>query len=120
MNIIFATREQAAEMTARYIVLELDTFQVPEHGCQISWCVLDPASVPMTELWMVDSLRQQHGQALAYYQQAQWEHCLEILAGLRGRWASQLDSFYAQLESRVQKLQQDTVPAAWDGSLEHA
>ena len=43
MNIIFANREDAAEMTARYILLELDTFRINDE-VKISWCVLDPAT----------------------------------------------------------------------------
>jgi hypothetical protein len=120
MNIIFASREEAAEMTARYIMLELDTFRVQDHGTRTSWCVLDPASVPMTELWCVDDLRTKHGQALYHYQQAQWTSCLETLTELHGRWAGQVDSFYAALKQRVEDLQSEPLPEGWDGSLTHA
>jgi len=120
MNIIFASREEAAELTARYIMLELDTFQVQEHGKRISWCVLDPASVPMTELWCIDDLRQKHGEALYHYQQADWDRCLQALSELRGHWAGQVDSFYTALEHRIHDLQEQELPEHWDGTLLHS
>ena len=109
MNIIFANREDAAEMTARYILLELDTFRINDE-VKISWCVLDPVTVPMTELWQVDTLRGLHAKLLESYQTQNWKNAAGYLEQLVGKWACQVDSYYAIMKKRLEDLTQYDMP----------
>lgn len=113
MNIVFD--DQIQELGSRYIVLELDTFWIPEtQKHRTAYCVLE--SVPLDELQNIEAYKKIHADIIKYYKQQYWTYCEHAIEGMRGRWAGVLDSFYDDLLDRVKQYQENPPPQDWDGS----
>ena len=101
MNIIFG-KEQADEISGKYTVLELDTFQIGKNGPVVTaYCVLD--LIPMEEMLILNESKFAHEQLITQYQQQHWSDCLELLSTLEGKWNHELDSFYQDLKNRIEQ-----------------
>jgi hypothetical protein len=101
MHIIFG-KEQAQELSDKYTVLELDTFQIGPTGPVITaYCTLD--AIPLGEMLTLDEHKKMHQQLIAEYKQRHWGRCLELLSQLQGKWNSAMDSFYQDLRSRIEQ-----------------
>jgi hypothetical protein len=101
MHIIFGN-EQADELSNKYTVLELDTFQIGSNGPVVTaYCTLD--SVPLSEMLTLDERKQLHRQLIQEYRQRHWAPCLELLSQLQGKWNGELDSFYQDIKSRIEQ-----------------
>lgn len=113
MNIIMG-QSTAEELQDRYIVLELDRFQIP--GCAEpvpSYCVIeDPA---LDDIMASQHLITSHADMMAHYRAQRWDQCLHHLAELRGAWQGQVDTFLDDLEQRVHQLRQQDLPQDWTG-----
>ncbi len=100
MHIIFG-KEQADELSNKYTVLELDTFQFGEGGPTVTaYCTVE--TVPLEELAVLDATKKQHQDLMINYRLKNWFACLTAIEQLRGKWQGELDTFYADLESRIQ------------------
>jgi hypothetical protein len=111
MHIIFG-KEQADELANKYTVLELDTFQFGENGPQVTaYCTVD--GIPLEELPTLEQTTTQHQHLLINYRGRKWEHCMEAITQLRGKWRGELDTFYQDLETRIQGYIIVPPPAAW-------
>lgn len=115
MNIILG-REAAQQASERYVVLELDHFRLPDQDSPIpAYCVIE--HIPLEELGVAPALQDMHANLVRAYRQQQWDYCLQTIHGLRGHWRGDLDSFYADLESRIQDLRTQELAQDWDGSI---
>ena len=69
---------------------------------------------------VLDKLEQQkflHARLLEQYRQKNWQECQGLLETLIGLWNGEIDTFYRELESRVQEYITSPPPDTWDGSL---
>jgi hypothetical protein len=99
MHIIFG-QEQADELSTRYTVLELDTFQIGVNGpTMTAYCVIE--MVPFGELAALADTQTQHQHLMINYKLQNWQDCLIAVEQLQGKWRGELDTFYADLRSRV-------------------
>lgn len=99
MNIILGD-QITPEITDKYIVLELDRFHVAEKDRTVSaFCLVE--SVPLTELAQADHYRDLHAQLIKNYRLGNWRYCEQALPHLMGRWNSELDSFYQDMQKRL-------------------
>jgi hypothetical protein len=111
MHIIFG-KEQADELANKYTVLELDTFQFGKNGpIVIAYCTVE--TVPLEELPALEMTKKQHSDLLINYRLRAWSHCLTAIKLLRGKWLGELDTFYSDLEARIQGYVISQPPADW-------
>ncbi len=118
MNIIFG-HEQAQELSNKYTVLELDAFQFGENGPVISaYCTVE--TVPFSELPELEATKQIHDHLLINYRGRDWNNCLLAIQQLTGKWRGELDTFYADLEARIQNYIKNPPPAEWSHIIQKA
>ena len=111
MHIIFG-QQQAEELSQKYTVLELDTFQLGEHGPTVTaYCTVE--TIPLEELSRIDQHKQQHQHLLINYRGRAWSDCLTAIDQLMGKWRGELDSFYTDLRERVESHIKTPPPADW-------
>jgi hypothetical protein len=100
MNIIFG-KKQAIELSNKYTVLELDTFQFDINGPVVTaFCTVE--TVPLDELVCLVDTKTQHEHLLINYGLQNWSDCLVGIDQLTGKWRGDLDSFYSDLRVRVE------------------
>lgn len=111
MHIIFG-KEQANELSNKYTVLELDTFQFGSNGPVVTaYCTVE--TIPLDELVRLDQTKKQHSDLMINYGLRNWSDCLTAINELKGKWRGELDSFYQDLESRIQGFVISKPPADW-------
>jgi len=105
------------EIADKYIVLELDSFQIQGRDQAVSaYCVVE--NVPVTELPQAAQSRDLHAQMIKNYRLGNWKFCEDALEHLRGRWNGEIDSFYDDLSERIVARKQDTAHIKdWDPTL---
>lgn len=115
MNILFGNKDiDAIRQENRFTVLELDTIQAsPDHPAQTAYCVL--SDVPITEMAELDAKVRMHHDMMHFYRTQQWKECRDILNFLRGSWNGEVDTFYNELELRLNSIENSSITAEWDG-----
>jgi len=115
MHIILG-EQNVKEVSDKYVVLELDTFQTTDQDTPISaFCLIE--NVPINELAQVDQYRDMHQQMIKNYRLANWKFCEDALEHLRGRWNGEVDSFYDVISKRIQQQQQSADSGQWDPAI---
>lgn len=110
MLIIF--EDQVALLQDRYITLELDTVKFGANGApKTAFCVVENPS--LDNMPRLDQLRQRHQQLIQHYRSQEWLSCLDDIQALTGEWNGELDTFYQDLQTRVEALQ-NACPDNWD------
>ena len=111
MHIIFG-KEQAQELSKRYTMLELDTFQFEKLGPPVTaYCAIE--TVPYDELPALPEIQVQHEHLIINYRLRNWQDCLKGIDQLTGKWRGELDTFYADLCSRVENYIKNPPDADW-------
>ena len=109
MNIIFG---KLPELDEKYTVLELDTIRIgpqgPEHT---AYCVVE--NIPITELSRTASLKELHSNLIENYAKKNWSYCEQAIEHLMGKWGGEVDSFYEDIRSRVNRLKTLTLDDGW-------
>ena len=105
------------EISDKYVVLELDSFQIGGRDQAISaYCVVE--NVPITELPQADQYQDLHAQIIENFRLGNWKFCEDALAHIQGRWNGEVDSFYQDLLHRVQACKKDGIDiTAWDPTV---
>jgi len=116
MHIVFGD-QITKEVSDKYIVLELDSFQIAGRDNTVSaYCVVE--NIPLEELSQADQFRDLHQQLIKNYRSANWKFCEDALEHLTGRWNGEVDSFYRDLSARIVARKQDTASLKdWDFTL---
>jgi len=116
MNIIFGD-EQATQLAEKYTVLALDTFKFGQDGPHMTaYCVVENLS--LAELPMVDSLQKLHSDLIANYKNKQWNYCGQVINRLRGSWSGELDTFYDELQKRIEQYKENDPGEHWSPVIE--
>lgn len=116
MHIIFG--EPDTSIKERYVVLELDTFRLPDNELKTSYCVIE--TLPMLELDRLDAFKKLHSELVHYYKKREWDYCLQVIEGLRGQWSGEVDSFYDNLAGRIEDYKDNPPGADWDGVIDRS
>ena len=112
MNIIFG--DAIKLIPDSYTVLELDTSRSqPESVPVTAYCVIE--KIPLHELPLVDAHCKLHSDILAHYRDRHWDYCEQAIESMIGKWNSELDTFYTELQSRVRNFRTNPPSADWDG-----
>lgn len=109
MNIIF--KENSTEIRQKYTVLDLDTFQMPDGSTHTACCVVE--SIPILEIAQTDSLKELHAALIENYAKKNWDFCEQAIEQLMGKWGGELDSYYADLQLRIERLKPLKLDESW-------
>jgi hypothetical protein len=99
VNIIF-NRKSAEELAERYIVLELETFDVEGQKLEC-FCIVPGDRIPANELPAIDRYTKLHQTLVEHIKQKNYTPCEELIGHLVGRFGGELDSFYQIILERV-------------------
>jgi len=95
----------------KYTVLDLDTFSLPNGSVHTACCVVE--NIPVAELPITERLKELHVNLIANYGQRDWNYCEQAIEHLMGKWGGELDSFYQELNIRIQQLKTQTLDDSW-------
>lgn len=109
MNIIF--KEHSKDIEKKYVVLDLDTFSVPDGSTHTVCCVVE--NIPITELSETETLKAVHSTLLENYAKKNWNSCEQAIKQLMGKWGGELDTFYLDLKTRVEQLKIQDLDDSW-------
>ena len=112
MHIILGD-DQIEQLEGKYTLLEVDQirFHADEEPVQ-AYCVLE--NIPVDELPKIDELTNLHKKLMENYNKQDWNFCEQALEHLQGRWAGQVDTFYAEISSRIDKYKKQDPGVDWD------
>ena len=109
--------QQVAEFKDKYTLLELDTFNVVTGQAPVTaWCVIE--NIPFMEMNLIDNHKKLHRELMENYRKKNWNFCEQALEHLSGKWNGELDSFYGDLNSRIQKFKMQDPGDTWDGIID--
>jgi hypothetical protein len=109
MHIIF--KENSEEIAKKYVVLDLDTFSVPDGSTHTVCCVVE--NIPITELAETEGLTTLHSNLIKSYARQDWADCEEAIEQLTGKWGGEVDSFYQDLQTRINQLKTLNLTEDW-------
>lgn len=116
MNIILGD-QTLTDVADRYILLELDRFRVPDREDPITaYCVLEP--LPLNEMLDLPQYQELHAKLMENYRRKNWSFCEQAIEHLRGKWNGDVDSFYQDILTRVDKYKQSDPGDTWDGTID--
>jgi hypothetical protein len=116
MNIILDS-DITPEIRSRYLLLELDTMRLASGSLPVrAYCVLE--HLDMQEMMVMSQYLDLHNNLMHNYRSKNWNYVEQAIEHLQGRWARQLDTFYADLLQRVHVLRDQDLPESWDGIIE--
>lgn len=113
MNIIFD--DQLANVSDSHTLLELDTFRSPDETKRKTVYGLIE-QVPLAEFPILEQLKKCHSDMMDAYKSQNWEYCRSAIAGLTGRFNGEMDSFYKDLQQRIDHYETNPPGDTWDGS----
>ena len=112
MNIIFG-KEQADTLADKHTVLELDTFRfVPGNVVSTAYAVIEHIAIP--DMPKLEQNRGLHGDLMENYRKAYWNFCEQAIEQLIGCWSSELDTFYSELQSRINAIKEKDSDEPWN------
>lgn len=115
MNIIFG--DNIAKLAReKYTVLELDTFLIQGRD-QPATAYAMVEQVPLHELTALDQFKTLHENLMAEYRKRNWKYCEDAIEHLKGKWGRDIDTFYTELNDRIQSLKTQSLPEDWNGMI---
>ena len=114
MHIIF--KNNTLEIAEKYIVLELDTFSLPNGTKHTACCVIE--NIPITELAQVEDLKKLHADLIKNYGLKNWNYCEQAIEHLMGKWGGEVNSFYQELKQRIEQLKTMDLGNSWSPVIE--
>jgi hypothetical protein len=104
MQIILG-KEIADEVRTRHMVLELETFDVPEKGLTTAYCVLQSEKLVISELPDMERLLALHQAVVDAWNRGDYSTVSHGIEHIRGKFGGELDTFYDELEKRIREQQ---------------
>lgn len=100
----------------RFSVFELDIVQVKGRSrAENIYTFRDLLPANPTQF---ERLQESHAGYLAAYRQQRWDEAIRLIGICRGVGISELDAYYAYVESRIGVIRHVLLPSDWDGSFE--
>ena len=113
MHIIFGKDN---EIDNKYTLLELDTFHfVSIDQVQTAYCVIE--NVPINDLPKLPSMKKLHANLMENYKKQDWNYCLQAIENLMGFWGLELDTFYQELLTRIEKYSKKDPDSTWSSTI---
>lgn len=115
MYIIFGDG-QAKELGKKYTVLELDTLCfVPSNAIATAYAVVE--NIPIPDLPKLSFQTDLHHNLMENYRKQDWNFCSQAIENLVGCFGGELDSFYTELQSRINSYKDNDPGESWDYML---
>lgn len=115
MNIIFGD-EKVKELKDKYTVLELDTVRFTSSGTTvIVYAVVE--NIPIDELPNLSFQKSLHENLMINYRKRDWNFCKQAIENLIGAFGNEIDTFYVELQSRINEYQQNDPGDDWDFTI---
>jgi hypothetical protein len=115
MNIIFDI-ENVDTIKNSSVVLELDTFYFTKLDKTLTaYCVID--NIKITDFDKIEQNQKCHAELIEAYKQKDFKLCQNLLEHLLGAFDGEIDSFYAELQQRIQCLKEKDLDTHWSGVL---
>lgn len=92
MDIIF-NRQVAEELSERYTVLELETFDVEGKTLE-TFCVVPGDKITIDEVAKLDHWKKLHNEFVKANKEKNAKLCYDLRPYLKGKWGGELDEFY--------------------------
>ena len=106
MQLIFG-HENAEQLKDRYTILELET--VEKDGVSLDvYCLIPGEKVGIAELPQLGQWIKLHNDFLNGYKKKEYNYCLQCIEHLRGKFGGEVDTFYDEIERRINSQQQET------------
>lgn len=115
MYIIFGN-EQAQEIGKKYTVLELDTVRfAPSGTTATAYAVVE--NIPILDLPKLSFQQDLHYNLMENYRRRDWNFCEQAIENLVGCFSGELDTFYVELQSRINNYKQTDPGESWDFAI---
>jgi hypothetical protein len=115
MNIIFDT-EHVEEIKNNNIVLELDTFYFAKlNKTTTAYCVVD--NIKITDIDKIEHNQKLHNELLDAYKNKNFDTCQNLLEHLQGAFNGEVDSFYFELNKRIEDFKTKALPGDWNSII---
>jgi hypothetical protein len=115
MHIIFG-KDEARALQDKYTVLELDTFRFEHNDLTVpAYCIIE--NIGIGDLPDLERMKNLHAELIKNYKIKNWEFCLQALEHLSGKWGGEVDSFYADIGTRVNTHIQHPPAAEWNPNI---
>lgn len=98
MNILMG-KENAAVLSEKFVVLELDTFKFEEGNVVTAYCTID--NIPLESLANVPEIVARHDLMISSFKEKNWTLCQELVNRLTGEFNGEVDSFYESILNRI-------------------
>lgn len=116
MYIIFGDN-QVESMREKYVVLELDTIRIGPTGPElVAYAVIENIAIP--DLPMVENWSNLHSNLITNYRKQDWNFCEQAIENLTGTFSGELDSFYSELQTRIDHFKENNPGENWDWVIE--
>jgi hypothetical protein len=112
MYIIFGDT-QVQEVSKKYTVLELDTVRfAPSGTTATAYAVVE--NIPIEDLPKLSFQQDLHKNLMENYRKKDWSFCDQAIENLVGAFGHELDTFYVELQSRINNYKDNDPGEDWD------
>lgn len=106
MQLIFG-RDNAEKLREKYTVLDLE--EVEKEGVKIEvFCLIPAEKIGIGQIADLDNWVKLHNDFLNGYHTQQYDYCIQCMEHLRGKFGGEVDTFYDEIERRINSQQQET------------
>lgn len=118
MKIIYG-KEQAETLDDKYIVFELDTFNITNvEEPMTAYCVVSADEVALQQLPDMEHWKKFHSEFIHGYKTKQFKYCKDCITNLKKRIGPEMDSYYEIMETRIDDYLENGVPDDWTHIIE--
>lgn len=117
MYIVYDTQNEIDSLRSKYLVLELDTIEFSDGKLARAFAVVDSEHIDLNELPKLADYEELHKNLIKNYRLQDWEFCHIAMKHLRGKFKGELDTFYDELELRIDILKTATIADDWTGNI---
>lgn len=100
MQVIFS-RTAAEQLKDTYTILELETFDV-EGQLLETFCVVTADKMNLADMPNLENDKALHAKFIDHLKVKDYSICKQLIPHLRGKFGGELDSFYDEIEKRLQ------------------
>ena len=106
MQLIFG-RDNAEKLREKYTVLDLE--EVEKEGVKIEvFCLIPAEKIGIGQIADLDNWVKLHNDFLNGYHTQHYDYCIQCMEHLRGKFGGEVDTFYDEIERRINSQQQET------------
>lgn len=117
MYIVLDKENAIEQLRSKYLLLELDTLDIPGEGPVTSYAVISSENITLEEVQVLHKLEELHTALMKNYRKKDWNFCRQAIEHLRGKFKGEIDSFYDELEKRINELAEIDLPESWTGNV---